>query len=312
MHERTCHRDHFRSAAAGLRISSLGMGTQGDGAQESLEAALAHGLTHGINVVDTAANYRAGQAEPVVGRVLRRLTRSGEVRRDEIVIVSKGGYLLPGEHPGGRRHSIEPESLMVQLYGSLQRLALTTLDVYLVHNPEEALVGSDRAAFDATMRRVFESLESACADRLIASYGLATWQGLRVGPDHHLHLDLTRLRGLAREAAGGEDHFRFVELPISAAAPEAFLDLQQCAAGLASPLAAADDLGLSVFASAALGGRRSACEIDVRAATRVARSLPGVTSALVGAGQLPHAIALTAAVGEPMLDLAELAAGLTS
>ncbi|MEA2194292.1 MAG: hypothetical protein QOG42_726 [Solirubrobacteraceae bacterium] len=287
------------------------MGTAGDGPQDALEAALTHGLTHGLNVVDSAANYRAGQAESVVGGVLRRLAGRGELSRDEIVLASKGGYLLPGEDPGARRHSIEPGSLMRQLRRSLDRLGIASLDVYLVHNPEDQLFASDRASFDAAIRRAFESLERACAEGLVAWYGVATWHGLRVPADHHAHLDLAGLKRVAAEAAGGEDHFRFIELPISAVAPEALLDLQCLAGRRVSPLAAAADLGLSVFASAALGGPRAARKNDARAATRIARSLPGVATALVGAGHLSHAVALTAAAGDPMLDLTELAAGLT-
>ncbi|MDX6678822.1 MAG: hypothetical protein QOE31_2874 [Solirubrobacteraceae bacterium] len=287
------------------------MGTAGDGPPEALDAALGYGLTHGANIVDTAANYRGGQAESIVGAVLRRLSEHDELSRDEVVLVTKGGYLLPGEDSAGRRHSIEPDSLTLQLRRSVNRLTVTCLDVYLLHNPEDRLLEGDRSQFDAELRRAFEFLEQACDRGLVASYGVATWHGLRVAPDHRLHLDLAGLKRLAREAAGGEDRFRFVELPISTHAPEALLDLQRSPGGLVSPLAAAGELGLSVLASAVLGGPRAARGTDGRAATRVARSVPGITSALVGAGRLSHAVALIAAAGEPRLDLDRLAAALT-
>ena len=47
----------------------------------------------GVNVVDTAINYRCQKAERAVGAAIRTLIEREEIKRDEIFICSKNGYI---------------------------------------------------------------------------------------------------------------------------------------------------------------------------------------------------------------------------
>ena len=47
---------------------------------------------YGVNVIDTAINYRSQKSERVVGAALRYLIKKG-LSRDELFISSKNGYL---------------------------------------------------------------------------------------------------------------------------------------------------------------------------------------------------------------------------
>ncbi|MCK7516337.1 MAG: aldo/keto reductase [Ignavibacteriales bacterium] len=47
----------------------------------------------GINVIDTSSNYSDGGSEILVGKVLNKLISDNQLSRDEIIVVSKGGYL---------------------------------------------------------------------------------------------------------------------------------------------------------------------------------------------------------------------------
>src|SRR3954468_15150878 len=91
---------HFRSAL-GLQLSSLGIGTylgRDDAATDALYArAVRRALQLGLNVVDTAINYRNQRSERAVGAALRE---SGQAR-DGVVLCTKGGYLA---FDGGRPH----------------------------------------------------------------------------------------------------------------------------------------------------------------------------------------------------------------
>jgi len=106
-------------------------------------------------LIDTSANYADGGSETLVGQVLGKLIDSGELARDEVVVVSKVGYLqgqnyalsperkqqgrpFPElvEYGEGLEHCIHPDFLRDQLNRSLERLNLETLDFYLLHNPE--------------------------------------------------------------------------------------------------------------------------------------------------------------------------------
>ena len=55
--------------------------------------ALEFALENGINLIDTSSNYANGGSEKLVGNALRKLTSRNKNKLDEIIIVTKGGYL---------------------------------------------------------------------------------------------------------------------------------------------------------------------------------------------------------------------------
>src|SRR5690349_15819325 len=81
----------------GLSVSSIGIGTYlGESDSETdaaYEQALRAALLGGFNFVDTAVNYRFQRSERVIGKVISELVRSGDIRREEVVVATKGGYL---------------------------------------------------------------------------------------------------------------------------------------------------------------------------------------------------------------------------
>jgi diketogulonate reductase-like aldo/keto reductase len=97
----------------------LGMGTwhmgEDPAARAAEVAALRLGLELGIGLIDTAEMYGAGGAEKVVGEAIRG-------RRDGVFVVSK---FYP--HHAGRR------KLATACEGSLARLGIERLDLYLLH-----------------------------------------------------------------------------------------------------------------------------------------------------------------------------------
>ena len=85
----------------------LGFGSYlGDctGADDDRVASTAHGaLTAGVNLLDTAINYRCQRRERALGEALARAVRNGDVARDEVVVCTKGGYIpLDGTPPESR------------------------------------------------------------------------------------------------------------------------------------------------------------------------------------------------------------------
>ena len=318
--------DFRRSFPRRLTVSALGAGTYlGDCTDDDDEAyarTLRAAIALGINLVDTASNYRCQRSERTVGRTLGALFDSGEARRDELIVCTKGGYLAFDAAPPPSReayeawreatlfatgivtqdelvrggHSLAPSFLAHQLAQSRANLGLQTIDVYYLHNPEEQLLGVDRALFRNRLRAAFTFLEEAAERGEIASYGCATWLGFRVGPEHRQHLTLAELVYIAREIAGANHHFRLVQLPVSLAMPEAArAPTQPLGRRMVTLLEAADALGISVVASAPLMQGKLTnglpdevrelfpeCATDAQRALRFATSLPGVASALVG------------------------------
>src|SRR5205823_14483327 len=94
---------HFGSWR-GLHVSSIGLGTYHgpeDGAtDEAYEQAVVQAMEAGLNVVDAAINYRHQRSERSIGSALRSLIGAGAVRRDEVLVATKAGFIpFDGEAP---------------------------------------------------------------------------------------------------------------------------------------------------------------------------------------------------------------------
>jgi aryl-alcohol dehydrogenase-like predicted oxidoreductase len=276
--------DFYRPFAGSLTASSLGIGTYlgecDDSDDVKYAAAIRSALAHGINVIDSAINYRCQRSERAAGAALRDAIASAEVTRDEVIICTKGGYVpLDGSAPTSREeylaylqetyldpgvisaddlvgggHSLAPSFLAHQIQRSQVNLGVRTLDVYYLHNPEQQLDAVQPARFRTIVRRAFALLEERVATGDIGCYGCATWNGLRTPPDTRGHLDLSELIGIARDVGGDDHHFRVVQLPVNLAMSEAIRTPTQRLGGrrVVPLLQAAEELGMSVVASATL------------------------------------------------------------
>src|SRR5262245_45392769 len=87
--------DHVRMLGD-LSLSSVGLGSYlapaDDATDARYEAAVAHSLALGANVVDAAIVYRNQRSERAIGRALRAAAAAG-IARDEIVVATKAGFL---------------------------------------------------------------------------------------------------------------------------------------------------------------------------------------------------------------------------
>src|SRR5689334_13061176 len=90
------HPSHWRERG-GLRLSSLGIGTYlgaPDAATDaSYTAAVRRAFERGINVVDSAINYRYQRSERSIGAALKGAIDAGLVARDEVLLCTKGGFI---------------------------------------------------------------------------------------------------------------------------------------------------------------------------------------------------------------------------
>ena len=238
---------HFREFQ-GLWLSSIGIGTylgEPTAACDTLyREAVTEALEHGINVIDTAVNYRHQRSERAIAQALAEVTSSGKIRRDELLIATKGGFLSfdgsepedPSAYfqhtlidPGLFRpeevvagcHVMSPKYLENQIDVSRHNLGLDALDIYYLHNPEIQASNVERKEFDRRVRAAFAALEKAVGEGKIRMFGTATWNGYRVGLDSREALSLPDLLRMAEEVGGKDHHFRAVQLPYNLAMPEA-------------------------------------------------------------------------------------------
>ena len=327
---------HFREIPGGQVLSSIGIGTYlGDPdpkTDKGYGGAVVAAVEGGINVIDSAINYRFQRSERSIGEALRELAAKG-YGRDELMLCTKAGFLTPdGEMPADPNeyfarefldrgvfqpeeiaagcHCMAPKYLADQMQRSLANFGVEAIDVFYLHNPETQLTEVSAPEFRKRIREALGFLETAVADRKIGAYGMATWNAFREDPKSPGFLSLEAMTEIAREAGGAQHHFRFVQLPFNLAMPEALTRPNQTVAGKTMPMVqAARDLGITLVTSAALlQGQltknlppfvHSALKLkkESELALQFARSVPGLTTALVGMSRVEHVQANLALVG---------------
>lgn len=321
----------FRDAF-GLSLSTIGIGTYlGDPSPDKdagYTAAIGTAVAGGLNVVDTAINYRNQRSERVVGSVLSQLVEQDVVARNEVFVSTKGGFvpfdqdtgdpqgsayeefvkpgLVTKENLVGGIHCMDGPFIQDVVKRSRRNLDLETIDLYYVHNPEMQLSEVDRATFGDRLGDAFAVLEEAVADGHVARYGIATWNGLRLPPDdpHHIGLrDVVQVAEAAAVAAGNDwHHFAAVQAPLSLGMVEAAIHRTQRIGDDVVPLTeACRRLGLALFTSGSIMQGKLARGLppqlktrvgdvgtDAQVALQATRSAPGVTTALVGMSRVEH------------------------
>jgi aryl-alcohol dehydrogenase-like predicted oxidoreductase len=318
---------HFRQAQ-NLWLSSIGIGTYLGDADEETDLRYADAVVRAVelggNVIDTAANYRFQRSERAIGAALGELT-SRDFAREEIVICTKGGYLpFDGAPPrdvrqyveenfiktgvagwgdiAGGSHCMTPRYLENQLQQSLRNMNLDCVDVYYVHNPESQLSAVSQIEFWQRLQTAFEFLEQAVARGVLRNYGVATWNGFRDEPDASGYHSLEAMVNVARLVAGAEHHFRFIQLPVNLAMPEAlFFQNQKLGDEYVSVVEAAQALGVNVIASGsilqgqvarglpeAIRDTLGSLATDAQTGIQFVRSAPGITTSLVGMSRVAH------------------------
>jgi aryl-alcohol dehydrogenase-like predicted oxidoreductase len=290
---------HFRQQH-GLVLSSIGIGTYLGNPDETTDKnyadAVVRAVQLGVNVIDTAANYRFQRSERSIGEALQTLASEHGIARDELVICTKGGYLpfdgAPPRNvreyveetfvkPGvasfddivGGMHCMTPAYLQNQLEQSLRNMKLECVDVYYIHNPESQLQYVSEEEFYTRLRHAFEQLEKNRAAGKLAYYGVATWNGFRVTPDSGGYHSLEQMVEIAREVGGDGHGFHFIQLPFNERMGEG-----------AAVVETAQRLGVVVVTSASLMQGR----IPPRRAIEFVRSQPGITTALIGMSRVEH------------------------
>lgn len=130
----------------GTTVAALGLGTWriGESARTRRAeiAAVRRALEIGYRLIDTAEMYGEGGAEEVIGAALKDAIAAGNVRREDVFIVSK---VYP--HNAGRT------GVPAACERSLRRLGLDRIDLYLLHWRGSVPLAETVAAFEALQER---------------------------------------------------------------------------------------------------------------------------------------------------------------
>lgn len=161
----------------GIRVSEVCLGswltyggaTEANTARECIERA----YDLGINFFDTANVYAHGEAEKVVGQVLRQYPRESYVLASKV-------YFPMGDGPNDR--GLSRKHILEQCDASLKRLGVDYIDLYQAHRYDPHVpLAETLMAFDHLVRQ-----------GKILYYGVSEWSAGQIA---HAS-DLTRVAGL--------------------------------------------------------------------------------------------------------------------
>ena len=309
-----------------LHLSNVGIGTYlgnpDSQTDELVKNAVKQSVLSGVNIIDTAINYRAQKAERSVGKALSELIQEGKITRNQVFISSKNGYVTndadiqedfmeyvmrelgktgivkEGDITSGY-HCMTTAYLSDQLDRSLKNLDLECIDLMYLHNGIEGQIKDiSKDEFLEKLKSVFELYEQKRDEGKIKFYGMATWECFRVKDNDPQHLSLEDLVEMAKKI-GGDDHgFKFIQLPYNMNYDQALLGKNQIIQNKpVSILESAVTLGIGVFTSVPfMQGRLLAPGImpefsDLKSSLRALqfiRSSPGVLAPLVGQKSAEH------------------------
>jgi len=127
----------------------LGGGMQPDTSQDEMAVrAIQDAIELGYTHLDTAEMYGGGHTETLVARAIRPF------QRDQLFIASKLWKITQ-----------DPKDTLLSLEGSLRRLETETLDLYLIHRPNQ----------DEPMEAAFEALNTAASQGKIRHLGVSNF-----------------------------------------------------------------------------------------------------------------------------------------
>ncbi|CAN5446886.1 aldo/keto reductase [soil metagenome] len=225
-----------------MKIPELGFGCYRiDIRVDEHRKALKKAILEGITLIDTSANYSDGNSELLVGEVINDLISDGKIKREDITIVTKAGYIQGSnyrhatelknkgngfpdvvEYADRLWHSIHPDFLQDQLDKQLQRLNSDHIDSYLLHNPEYYLGWAkknnieQKKAQDEYYRRIKEAfifLEEKVKEGRLKTYGISS----NTFPTFASQYDHTSLEKVIKIAntVSPNNHFRYIQLPFN-------------------------------------------------------------------------------------------------
>jgi aryl-alcohol dehydrogenase-like predicted oxidoreductase len=176
-----------RLGRTGLLVSELCLGTMTFGGSDGMwanmgalgqaeaERLVGRSLDAGINFIDTADVYAAGESEQITGQALRNL----KIRREDVVVATKVfGQTGPGVNSRGASRA----HIMDAVKASLARLRLDHIDLYQIHgfDPEtpieETVQALDQLVRQGHVRYV--GVSNWAAWQIVKALGIAERHGL--------------------------------------------------------------------------------------------------------------------------------------
>jgi aryl-alcohol dehydrogenase-like predicted oxidoreductase len=138
----------------------FGMGESEEQARDIMDAAWEMGIT----LFDTADAYGGGRSESIVGGWLRS---KGAQARERIVLTTKVFHSVVGDP---RDRGLRRERILRQIEGSLARLGVDKVDLYMIHEPDP----------ETPLDETLGALDSLVRDGRVGAFGACNIEGWRL------------------------------------------------------------------------------------------------------------------------------------
>jgi voltage-dependent potassium channel beta subunit len=152
---------------AGIKVSEVSLGAWltfgGSVAEEATRACIKTAVDHGVNFIDLADAYARGEAERVVGKVIKDLG----LRRQDLVISSKA-YWPMSDNVNDR--GLSRKHLMESVEGSLNRLGVDYLDLYFCHRHDP----------ETPIEEVVRAMDDLVHQGKILYWGTSVWSAAQI------------------------------------------------------------------------------------------------------------------------------------
>ncbi len=170
--------EYRRMGKAGVKLSALSLGAWvtygGQVGQDTAEQCMAAAYEHGVNFFDNAEGYAAGNAEVVMGNVIKKLGW----RRESVVVSTKIFWGGNGPNDTGLSH----KHVIEGVNSALRRLQMDYVDLVFCHRPDpETPIEETVRAMDIVIKQgkafywgtsEWSAAEIMAADGIARQYGL--------------------------------------------------------------------------------------------------------------------------------------------
>lgn len=163
--------ERARFGATGLKVHPLCFGTMtlgGDADEKTSFELLDRTVDGGLNFIDTANMYNAGQSEAIIGKWI-----ASRGNRERIVLSSKVRYKV-GDDPDSE--GLSPRTVERELHRSLERLKTDYLDIYFLHQPD----------YDTPLEVTWQCLDRLARQGKFRYVGLSNFSAWQIADACHL------------------------------------------------------------------------------------------------------------------------------
>lgn len=159
--------EYRRVGKAGIKVSEIALGawlTFGASVDEAMaRACVEAAIDHGINFLDNADVYARGEAERVLGKVVRDLG----LRRQELVLSSKVFWPMSDDV---NDRGLSRKHIMESVEGSLRRLGTDYLDLYFCHRYDP----------EAPVEEVVRAMDDLVHQGKVLYWGTSVWSTAQI------------------------------------------------------------------------------------------------------------------------------------